>query len=357
VFRDGAPPDTPAAATAAMRMLLRCDGGAAGDVWLSTPGVQDMAALRCPAFFIADVDCKRGDALEEDIVAAYLAALGLAPGDVGRLVQISSATRRGKVSMHIKVNVFLPYWSAGRAVAAFVTAALRAAGAPADFAPDPAIYGARNQLIRALWSCKRLASGPPDLASELRPHGRSSASPADHSGRMHRHNPQPLATMPPALRAVLVQELAAVAGAPGRALNAGSQTRPDQPSRKRPADCSDTDIIRAALADSGMAAALGPLFDPEDAILQQCVASDDCASLTCNVDGTLSRGGATLSCPFSGRPHTTNRARIEVRLLAGFVAYTCYSAPCRAHAPLLMRLPRPQASRDPNKAPSSSRAD
>ena len=64
MFRDGAPPDTPAAATAAMRMLLRCDGGTAGDVWLSTPGVQDMAALRCPAFFIADVDCKRGDAAQ-----------------------------------------------------------------------------------------------------------------------------------------------------------------------------------------------------------------------------------------------------------------------------------------------------
>lgn len=328
VFRDGAPPAAPEAVQAAARLLRACDGGAEGDVWLSDAVVADMGALR-PCYWIADVDGKHADAQgagDAAVVQAYLDVFGLRQSDVGSVVQVATARRRDKASLHIKINIVLPHWSAGRAVAAFVADALRARGAPAWFAPDPAIYGARNQLMRALGSCKLLPDGGvADAASVLRPHGRSSADAGYHSGRMHRHNPQRLARTPAPIMALLLQQLSA----PPRAA----------PSRKRPADGADEDRIRVALEESGLAAALGELFDPEDAVLQQLVADEDTARVSCYVDGTLARGGASLRCPFKGGVHTSNRARIS--LASDHIAYECMAASCRDRAPLRLPLPLP----------------
>ena len=330
VFRDGAPPAAPEAVQAAARLLRACDGGAEGDVWLSDAVVADMGALR-PCYWIADVDGKHADAKgagDAAVVQAYLDVFGLRQSDVGSVVQVATARRRDKASLHIKINIVLPHWSAGRAVAAFVADALRARGAPAWFAPDPAIYGARNQLMRALGSCKLRPDGVADAASVLRPHGRSSADAGYHSGRMHRHNPQRLARTPAPIMALLLQQLSA----PPRAAPAAS--------RKRPADGADEDRIRVALEESGLAAALGELFDPEDAVLQQLVADEDTACVSCYVDGTLARGGASLRCPFKGGVHTSNRARIS--LASDHIAYECMAASCRDRAPLRLPLQRRQ---------------
>ena len=270
-----------------------------------------------PVWFFADHDCRvSGDREGEDMAPdEFLASVvRLHCGYFGideRSVQVSSSCREGKLSAHVKINVDLRGGMAEALVHAQRIHAI-AETRPA-LKPDLAVY-ASNQQIRLVGSSKK------DLGAKKTPWGLSSRRWRDHFVR------RADGADGQAVTDVRVE-------APMPDLAPAAPTAPIVG-----AGLAEERCVRMALKASGAPKILGPRFDADACRIEQLKRTTD--TIRCNVDGTVSRHGGTLVCPFAKRPHTSNRLRVMVTSngdRTGNVYMWCYSVSCQGKARI--RLP------------------
>ncbi len=271
-----------------------------------------------PVWFFADHDCRVGDDRDtlppsgENITPdEFLAAVvRLHCGYFGidePSVQVSSSCREGKLSAHVKINVDLRGGMAEALVHARRIHAVAAAKRPA-LKPDLAVYTS-NQQIRLVGSSKQ-AHG-----AKKTPWGLSSTRWRDHFVRRADGSDGQTVT-----------DVRVEAPMPDLA-----RTAPTEPIVG--AGLAEERCVRMALKAAGAQEILGPRFDADTCRIEQLKRTTD--TIRCNVDGTASRHGGTLVCPFAKRPHTSNRLRVMVTSngdQTGSVYMWCYSVSCQRKA-------------------------
>lgn len=263
--------------------------------------------LSTPVWFFADHDCKERDAAGMDengfveaVCRVYYDYFGIGPEEINRTLFVSSTCRPGKLSLHIKINVRTTLAEAKANAAEIAARCL-----DSRCRPDLSVYSSRFQQIRAAGSSKLGAS------QHKRPVFGRDANYADHMVRINTAVDRPTLARPLPKRSP---------APPGPAAATGVRVH-------------EEDSVRAALGASALPLFFGPAFDAGACHVEDTrMDSED--RLSCYLDGSLRRGG-TLVCPFAGRAHTSNRARVCLRSLGdgrGDIEYRCLSPACRAGA-------------------------
>ncbi len=263
-------------------------------------------------WFFADHDCKTADArgMQEDefvreVCRVHYAHFGLGPEDLGVVLFASTTCREDKLSVHVKVN--LETTLAGARLHA--EAVREECGADDRIKPDMSVYSSRAQQIRAL-GCSKLGH----RVAKRPARGSDDGNKCHHMVRVN----------------------------PRHGMKTIERVCPDGPppsKASRGVSCASAEsVVRAALGSSLLAARgmLGDAFDAETCRLEDVRLCEDGETLTCYADGS-ERFGGTLVCPFAGRAHKSNRARIAVlanggarpgKQGTGEVVYRCMDAEC-----------------------------
>eukprot|EP00873_Tetraselmis_striata_P033752 jgi/Tetstr1/454016/TSEL_040935.t1 len=292
--------------------------------------------LRTPVWFFADHDCRtesaRGMTAEEfvrEVCRVHRVHFDLAESDMGSVMFVSSTCRPEKHSVHVKINMATTLAESR----VHAEAICEQCGADDRLKPDLSVYSSRAQQIRAINSSKI-------------GHDVVKAPVAGCAGPAFRH---------------------LVRVNPNHGMREITRPLPEaRPRAKAPrGDALPVDggevMVRAALRRSIMPRLLGAMFDAGASRLEDVRAVDGGAMLMCYLDGSL-RAGGSVRCPFAGRAHRTNRARILVRPNGGErgrtpgtgeVEYRCLDVDCQENG---KRIVVPYDVRQTEDRPPASRA-